>query len=99
MGNNTGGPLRSARRARGSGLAAVFAVLSVLGGVVLSTTPKCHADCQVIGAAHNSPSAQSTPAATAPAPSVSRPAALAIAPSPSSADINPASPVVVRADA
>lgn len=92
--------MRSARRARGAALAAVFAVLSVLGGVVVSTTPKCHADCQVIGAAHDAPTAQSTDAAPlASAPPASRPASLAIVPSASSTAINPAAPVLVRADA
>ncbi len=92
--------MRSARRARGAGLAAVFAVLSVLGGVVLSTTPKCHADCQVIGAAHDAPTAPSAdPVTTATKPSVSRPASLAIVPAASSTAVNPAAPVLVRADA
>ena len=92
--------MRSDRRARGAALAAVFAVLSVLGGVVVSTTPKCHADCQVIGAAHDAPTAQSPDAATtATTPPASRPASLAIVPAASSTAINPAAPVLVRADA
>jgi lipoprotein-anchoring transpeptidase ErfK/SrfK len=71
-------------------------VLSVLGGVVLSTTPKCHDNCQVVGAAHEVPVAQ-PPAA--PAPPTSRPAALAIVPLAGAHAVNPASPILVRADA
>lgn len=85
--------MRSARRVRGAGLAAVFAVLAVLGGVVLSTTPKCHDACQAVAVA-----AHDVPVAQPPAPVPSRAAALAIVPQAGAADVNPASPILVRAD-
>jgi lipoprotein-anchoring transpeptidase ErfK/SrfK len=88
--NNTGGSLRSARRTRGAGLAAVFAVLSVLGGVVLTTAPKCHDNCQVISAARDVPVTQPY--------KPPRPAALAIMPPAGTDHINPAGPVLVHAD-
>jgi lipoprotein-anchoring transpeptidase ErfK/SrfK len=91
--NNTGGPLRSARRVRGAGLAAVLAVLAVLGGIVLTMTPsKCHDKCQVIqAAAHDAPISE-------PQLQTPRPAALSILPSGGAQDVSPAGHVFVHAD-
>ena len=49
--NHSGEQLTSTRRVRGACLAAVFAVLAVLGGVVVTTTPDCADHCQTLTAA------------------------------------------------
>jgi lipoprotein-anchoring transpeptidase ErfK/SrfK len=84
--------LRSVRRVRGAVLAAVFAVLAVLGGVVVSTAPKCHDHCQMEAAA------PTNTAVTQAAVPTSTPAALAIMPAPGTDHINPAGPVLVTAN-
>nr|WP_167106298.1 Ig-like domain-containing protein [Mycobacterium sp. DL592] len=66
------------RRARGAYLAAVLAVLAVLGGVVISTTPHCPEHCRAEAAAQ----------VPAPAPS-NDPAALALTPADGANDVDP----------
>jgi lipoprotein-anchoring transpeptidase ErfK/SrfK len=79
--------LTSIRRAC---LAAVFAVLSVLGGVVLAITPDCADRCQALTAA---PVPQ-----VAPRPSPIVPAALSILPSAGATDVSPTGRVLVTAN-
>jgi lipoprotein-anchoring transpeptidase ErfK/SrfK len=82
--------LTSTRRVRGACLAAVFAVVAVLGGVVLSTTPDCADHCQTLTAA---PVPQA-----APRPSPIVPAALSILPPAGATDVSPSGRVLVTAN-
>ena len=82
--------MTSTRRVRGACLAAVFAVLAVLGGVVVTTTPDCADHCQTITAA---PVPQAVPR---PSPLV--PAALSIQPPAGATDVSPSGRVLVTAD-
>jgi lipoprotein-anchoring transpeptidase ErfK/SrfK len=84
--------LTSIRRARGTWLAASFAVLAVLGGVVVSGSERCVHGCQVLAAPKNLVEA----AQTAAVPS-SAPAELSVVPAPAADKVNPASPVMVTA--
>jgi lipoprotein-anchoring transpeptidase ErfK/SrfK len=88
--NHTGEQLTSTRRVRGACLAAVFAVLAVLGGVVVTTTPDCADHCQTMTAA---PVPQAVPR---PSPHV--PAALSIQPPAGATDVSPSGRVLVTAD-
>jgi lipoprotein-anchoring transpeptidase ErfK/SrfK len=81
--------LTSTRRVRGACLAAVCAVVAVLGGVVLSTTPDCADHCQTLTAA---PVPQ---VASKPAPP--QPAAVWTAPSSGADHVSPSGPVLVTA--
>ncbi|MCW2564093.1 MAG: hypothetical protein JWQ31_2653, partial [Mycobacterium sp.] len=81
--------MTSTRRVRGACLAAVCAVIAVLGGVVLSTTPDCAGRCQTLTAA---PVPQ---VAAKPAPP--QPAAVWTAPSSGADHVSPAGPVLVTA--
>ncbi|WP_245906540.1 L,D-transpeptidase [Mycolicibacterium palauense] len=80
--------MTSARRVRGACLGAVFAVLAVLGGVVLSTTGDCEANCRNVAAARD---------LAVPPPSPTEPAALRISPPPSADDVDPLTRVMVSA--
>lgn len=80
----------STRRAQGACLAVVFAVLAVLGGVVLTTTPDCADHCQTVTAA---PVPQA-----APRPSPIVPAALSILPPAGATNVNPGDRVLVTAN-
>ena len=82
--------MTSTRRVRGACLAAVFAVLAVLGGVVVTTTPDCADHCQTITAA---PVPQAVPR---PSPLV--PAALSIQPPAGATDVSPSGRVLLTAD-
>ena len=82
--------MTSTRRVRGACLAAVFAVVAVLGGVVLSTTPDCADHCQTLTAA---PVPQA-----APRPSPIVPAALSILPPAGATDVSPSGRVLVTAN-
>ncbi|MDH6244886.1 Ig-like domain-containing protein [Mycobacterium sp. OTB74] len=80
--------LTSSRRVRGAWLAAVLAVLAVLGGATVSSTSRCADGCRVVAAARDlSASAQPAP----------EPAALKIVPAAGLAGVNPAAPVSVTA--
>ncbi len=84
--------MTSTRRARNTWVAAAFAVLAVVGGVVVSGSERrCLDLCQVTAAPRNP-----APAAPAAAPT-STPAALTITPNPAAKDVNPAGPVMVTA--
>ncbi|MGH3640803.1 MAG: L,D-transpeptidase, partial [Mycobacterium sp.] len=85
-----GALLTSSRRVHGAWLASVFAVLTVLGGVVVSGSERCPHGCQVIAAPRDL--SQSEPVVP-----TSTPAALAIMPAPASDKVNPAGPVLVTA--
>jgi lipoprotein-anchoring transpeptidase ErfK/SrfK len=78
----------SVRRTRGAALAAVLAVLAVLGGIVVLTPPRCAAHCQ-------SP-ALVTPPPSAP-PSPTEPATLGVVPTAGAKDVNPNAEVRVTA--
>ncbi len=80
--------MTSTRRVQGACLAVVLAVLAVLGGVVVSTTPACGNRCAVTG----TPVAH---AATQPAPP--QPAAVWVAPSSGADHVSPSGPVLVTA--
>ena len=82
--------MTSTRRVRGACLAAVFAVLAVLGGVVVTTTPDCADHCQTMTAA---PVPQAVPR---PSPLV--PAALSIQPPAGATDVSPSGRVLVTAN-
>ncbi len=74
------------RRARGAWLAAVFAVLAVLGGVVISTTPHCPERCRTEAAAQ------------VPLPPPSKdPAAVTVTPADGATDVDPLSSVTAVA--
>src|SRR3954464_2517896 len=87
--NHNGEQLTSTRRVHSACLAVVFAVLAVLGGVVLSTTPDCVDHCPTLTAVPV-PQVASQP----PAP---QPAAVWTAPASGSDDVSPAGPVLVTA--
>ena len=82
--------MTSTRRVSGACLAAVFAVLAVLGGGVVTTTPDCADHCQTMTAA---PVPQAVPR---PSPLV--PAALSIQPPAGATDVSPSGRVLVTAD-
>jgi lipoprotein-anchoring transpeptidase ErfK/SrfK len=82
--------LTSTRRVRGACLAAAFAVIAVLGGVVLSTTPDCAEHCQTLTAA--------LVPQVAPRPSPLVPAALSIQPPAGATDVSPAGRVFINAN-
>ena len=82
--------MTSTRRVRGACLAAVFAVLAVLGGVVVTATPDCADHCQTLTAA---PVPQA-----APRPSPIVPAALSILPPAGAIDVSPSGRVLVTAN-
>ena len=84
--------MTSIRRARGSWLAASFAVLAVLGGVVVSGSERCVHGCQVLAAPKNLVEA-AQPAAVP----TSAPAELSVVPAAAADKVNPASPVMVTA--
>ena len=81
--------MTSTRRVRGACLAAVFAVLAVLG-VVVTATPDCADHCQTLTAA---PVPQA-----APRPSPIVPAALSILPPAGAIDVSPSGRVLVTAN-
>ena len=83
--------MTSTRRARGAWLGAAFAVLAVLGGVLVSGSDRCVHGCQVLAAPRNLAEAAPPPVPT------STPAALTVTPSPAADDVNPAGPVLVTA--
>jgi Big-like domain-containing protein len=82
--------LTSTRRVRRACLAAVLAVLAVLGGVVLSTPPDCADHCQTLAAV---PVPQA-----APRPSPIEPAELSVLPPPATTSVSPSSRVLVTAN-
>ena len=84
--------MTSTRRVRGAWLASVFAVLAVLGGVVVSGSERCPRGCQVNAAPRDLSASESQPAVPA-----STPAVLAVMPAPASGKVNPAGPVLVTA--
>ena len=89
--NTVGDQLTSTRRARGACLAAVLAVLAVLGGVVLSvSSAQCSQNCQA---------AVVQPSLTASQPPAPAPAAVWISPVGGSTEVNPAGRVLVVAAA
>ena len=69
-------------------MAAVLAVLAVLGGVVVSSTPRCPDDCQTMAAA---------PQLTASQPTAPEPAALSITPAAGAQDVSPNGRVLIIA--
>jgi lipoprotein-anchoring transpeptidase ErfK/SrfK len=72
-------------------LAAAFAVLAVLGGVLVTATPQCPGNhCQVVAAPRDLSQA-------APAVPDSTPAVLSVTPAPGTDETNPAGPVTVTA--
>jgi lipoprotein-anchoring transpeptidase ErfK/SrfK len=78
--------LPSDRRVRGVCVAAVLAVLALLGGDVASTLPECAHRCQTLAAA---PTPQAAPAPVPPA--------LTITPTPGADDVDPMARVLVTA--
>ena len=76
----------SDRRVRGVCVAAVLAVLALLGGDVASTLPECAHRCQTLAAA---PTPQAAPAPVPPA--------LTITPTPGADDVDPMARVLVTA--
>ena len=83
--------MTSSRRARGAWLATAFAVLAVLGGVVVTDSRQCPGTCQVVAAPRGLVEAAPPPVPT------STPAALSITPTPAADGVNPAGPVLVTA--
>ena len=83
--------MTSTRRVRGACLAAVFAVLAVLGGVVVTASPDCADHCQTTLTAAPVPQ-------VAPRPSPIVPAALSILPPAGATDVSPTSRVLVTAN-
>ncbi|ORV02576.1 hypothetical protein AWC04_11650 [Mycolicibacterium fallax] len=80
--------MRRNRRFFGAGLAAVFAVLAVSGGVLVTWLPECPGRCpSVLHTSHPVDAVPPTPA----------PARLAIVPSPDASDVSPSAPVRVTA--
>jgi lipoprotein-anchoring transpeptidase ErfK/SrfK len=77
------------RRAHGASLAAVLAVLAVLGGVVISSAPRCAGTCQTVATSRDMSVSK---------PSPSEPAVLQITPTPSAEDVNPMGKVMITAD-
>ena len=80
----------TSRRIRGAWLASVFAVLAVLGGVVVSSSQSCSRDCTPMAAPRDMSN-------TRPAVPPSTPAVLAVMPAPAAEEINPARPIAVTA--
>lgn len=76
------------RRVRGACLAAVLAILAVLGGVVVSATPDCADRCETLAAG---PAPQPPP----PAPT---PARLLVSPAAGADDVDPLARVLVTAE-
>ena len=74
-------------------MAATFAVLAVLGGVVVSGSERCVHGCQVIAAPRDLAEAQP------PAVPASTPAVLSVMPAAAATKVNPSSPVMVSATA
>jgi len=87
--NHNGEQLTSTRRVQGACLAVVLAILAVLGGVVVSTTPECGDHCPTVTAA---PVPQAVSKPTAP-----QPAAVWTAPAPGADEVSPSGPVLVTA--
>jgi lipoprotein-anchoring transpeptidase ErfK/SrfK len=83
-----GEPLTLDRRAHGASLAAVLAVLAVLGGLVISSTPQCPGNCHVVATSRDVVVAK---------PSPTEPAVVQISPPPGAEDITPVSTVMVTA--
>jgi lipoprotein-anchoring transpeptidase ErfK/SrfK len=83
--------LTSTRRVRGACLAAVLAVLAVLGGIVVTASPDCADHCQTTLTAAPVPQ-------VAPRPSPIVPAALSILPPAGATDVSPTSRVLVTAN-
>lgn len=80
--------MRRNRRLFGASLAAVFALLAVAGGVLVTWLPECPGSCQgVVNASHR---------IDTPAPSPD-PARLVFTPSPQAREVSPAAPVRVTA--
>jgi Big-like domain-containing protein len=79
--------LTSVRRAC---LAVAFAVLAVLGGVVVTALPDCTEHCQTLAAAPQG--------VVVPQPSPTEPARLTITPKPSAEDIDPLARILVTAE-
>ena len=82
--------MTSTRRVRGACLAAVFAVLAVLGGVVVTASPDCADHCTTTLTAAPVPQ-------VAPRPSPIVPAALSILPPAGATDVSPTGRVLVTA--
>jgi lipoprotein-anchoring transpeptidase ErfK/SrfK len=80
----------SVRRARGACLAALLAVLAVLGGVVVSTATHCPERCQTLATG-------ALPEPAPPPPSPTEPATLHVVPAPSADDVNPEADVRITA--
>ena len=76
------------RRARGAWLAGLLAILAVLGGVVVTATPRCPNGCPVVAASREMAVVK---------PSPGEPARLQITPEPASEDVNPTGRVMVTA--
>jgi lipoprotein-anchoring transpeptidase ErfK/SrfK len=89
---HNGEQLTSTRRVRGACLATVLAVLAVLGGVVLTTTPDCADNCQT-----QTLTAAPVPQ-VAPRPSPIVPAVLSIEPPADATDVSPSGRVLVTAN-
>lgn len=83
--------MTSIRRARGTGLAGLLAVLAISAGIVVSSAPPCGEHCQTL-ASHDAPQQAATPP-----PSPTEPATLALVPSPGATDVNPDGRVLVTA--
>jgi lipoprotein-anchoring transpeptidase ErfK/SrfK len=83
--------LTSDRRARGAALAAVFAVLAVLSGfVVTGAAPDCGTHCETVATG-------TAPVAPLAAPVPPEPAVLSIKPTPGSDDVDPTTRVLIIA--
>lgn len=79
------------RRAHGASLAAVFAVLAVLGGLVISSAPQCPGNCHVVAVSRD----MADVAVAKPSPT--EPPIVRIMPPPSAEDVSPAGRVMVTA--
>jgi lipoprotein-anchoring transpeptidase ErfK/SrfK len=86
--NNSGELLSSTRRVRGVCLAAIVAVLAVLGGDVVASSASCTDHCHVEKAAAVAPVA---------VPVAPQPAALAITPAPGAENVDPTKRVLIIA--
>jgi lipoprotein-anchoring transpeptidase ErfK/SrfK len=85
--------LTSNRRARGACLAGVLAVLAISGGIVVSSSPRCDAQCQQLAFG----GLPKEGASAAPKPSPTEPAVVNVVPAPGLADVNPDGRVLVTA--
>jgi lipoprotein-anchoring transpeptidase ErfK/SrfK len=85
--------LTSNRRARGACLAGVLAVLAISGGIVVSSSPRCDAQCQQLAFG----GLPKQGASAAPKPSPTEPAVVNVVPAPGLADVNPDGRVLVTA--